>query len=288
MSEPTKQATRKKPAAKKPAAKKPTAKRPAPKGPAATTLRAGAAGPAKKRTIGAVGAAPKRGLPAALVERAEAEVAAKQARMATDARADIALILRRRERIAEDFYDIGEALARLKRPGIAEALGRASFSDVCAKDLSMSLATAEELVSIVAHVRREDAVRMGQTRALALVALANATPEVDTAATLEKATRRLPSGKHLDVTKASTREIQAAAKELRIAARPTTLVRGRTTTAEERAQAAVLQSTLHAAGLTRARVAAVATKPGQEADIRIERLPVSALGKLRAALAKTG
>jgi hypothetical protein len=63
-------------------------------------------------------------LPRALAKRVELQVAAKQARLLKEARADLTLIKRRRARIAEDFYDIGEALLRLKRPGIAEALGR--------------------------------------------------------------------------------------------------------------------------------------------------------------------
>jgi hypothetical protein len=230
----------------------------------------------------------KRKLPLALAKRAEQEVAAKRARIEADGRADVDLILRRQARIAEDFYDIGEALARLKRDGVAEALGRGTFREVCEKDLSMSLTTAEELIAIVTHVPRKDALRMGQARARALIALASATPEADTAASLEKTTRKLPSGKTLDVAKASVRELHAAAKDLRAAAPRAARPKGRTTTPEERARAATLQTALHTAGLARARVAVVATKPGQEADVRIEGVPVSALDKLRAALGKKG
>lgn len=255
------------------------------------------AGSTKKKGAGAASAATKAGgasarvakrsaLPAALAERAEAEVAAKQARLAKDARADIALILRRRERIAEDFYDIGEALVRLKRPGIAEALGRASFREVCAKDLQMSVSAADALVAIVSGVARADALRMGQERALALVTLARATPEADSAKLLENASRKLPSGRAIDVAKASANEIKAAAKELRAAGRTSARPRGRTTTSEERSRAAALQAALHAAGLLGARVTAVATRPGQEASLRIEHVPISATAKLRAALGR--
>jgi len=226
----------------------------------------------------------KAKLPAALAKRAEEEIKAKRSRLEDEARGDIALILRRRERIAEDFYDIGEALLRLKRPGVAEALKRESFKEVCEKDLAMSLASADELIAIVLHVKRRDAVRMGQSRALALVALAKATPEADTAATLATTRRALPSGKHIDVTKASVREIKAAAKEIRGATRSSARPKGRTTTTEERAVASKLEAALHAIGVTRARVTAVATKPGTEADIRIEHVPVSELPKLGAVL----
>lgn len=238
----------------------------------------------KKKSAPAAGAA-KKTLPAALAKRVEAEVAAKQARTAEAARADIDLILRRRERIAEDFYDIGEALSRLKRPGVAEALGRSSFREICEKDLSMSHTVASTLVDIVSGLPRREAVQLGQERALALVSLAKVTSEHDTAAQLARGKRKLPSGKELDLRKASANEIKAAAKELRAAKNTSARPRGRTTTAEERAHAARLEAALHAAGLKRARVTAVATKPGQEADLRIERVPVSGMKALRDALA---
>jgi hypothetical protein len=223
-------------------------------------------------------------LPAALAKRAEQAVAAKRARTAKEARADIALIKRRKKRIAEDFYDIGVALARLKRPGVAEVLGRESFREICEKDLEMSPATADKLVAIVANVAREDALRMGQERALALVALARATPEADSAASLEKAVRKLPSGKKLDVRSASVRDLREAAKDVRDASGKGGRPRGRTTSPAERAEAAKLEAALRKAGLDRARVAAVATKPGQGADLRIERVPVAQLTVFRKAL----
>lgn len=230
--------------------------------------------------------AKKEKLPAALAKRVETEVAAKQTRLAEEARADIAIIRRRRDQISDAFYDMGEALVRLKRPGVAEALGRSSFREICEKDLAMSVTAASSLVAIVSGVPREDALRLGQERALALVALAKVTPEPDTAAHLARMKPKLPSGKRLDISKASANEIKAAAKELRSAKTPAARPRGRTTTPDERSRAARLEESLRAAGLDRARVIAVATRPGQEADLRIERVPMSATKALRAALAK--
>ncbi len=148
----------------------------------------------------------------------------------------------------------------------------------------MSGATAGRLIAIVTQVPREDALRMGQQRAFALAQLANATPEPDTAAQLDSATRKLPSGKRLDLSKASTRDIEAAASEIRAQKAPPR--RGKTTTADERERAAALQSALRAGGLDRARVIAVATKPGQSADVRIDRVPLAQLSALRKALGK--
>lgn len=152
----------------------------------------------------------------------------------------------------------------------------------------MSVATADKLAAVVANVPREDALRMGQERALALVTLARATPEADSATSLEKTVRELPSGKKLDVKKASVRDLREAAKDVRSASAVTSdgkpKPRGRTTSMEERTAAAKLEAALHAAGLDRARVSAVATKPGQGADLRIERVPVAQLATFVKAL----
>lgn len=234
--------------------------------------------PAKKATLAK--------LPAALAERAEQQIKAKQARLAKEARADIALVKRRQTRITEDFYDIGEALVRLKQPGVAEAIGRSTFRELCETDLGMSLSTADRLIAIVTQIPRDEAQRMGQQRALALLDLARATPEADTPAQLETSTRTLPSGKKLAPGQATTREILAAAKELRETKPATGKPRGRTTSAEERALAAELQASLRKAGFDHARVSAVATKPGQGADVRIERVPLADLRALGRAISK--
>lgn len=231
-------------------------------------------------------AAPAKKLPVALAEHAEQQASAKKARLASTAKADIALVRRRQAQITESFYDIGEALVRLKRPEIVKAAGRATFRELCERDLEMSLATADRLVAIVTHVAREDALRMGQQRALALAQLANATPEADSAAQLETKTRKLPSGKRLDLSKASTREIEAATRELRATKPAAKPARGRTTTPQEKETAAALQAALRKNGLERSRVVAVATKPGQPADLRIDRVPVTELAALRRALGK--
>ena len=243
---------------------------------------------AKKPVTTKPATTPKK-LPAALAEQAEKSALAKKERLADAAKADIALIKRRQAQITESFYDIGEAIVRLKRPDMVKAAGYGSFRELCEKALDMSVATADRLVAIVTHVPREDALRMGQQRALALAMLANATPEADSATILETKTRKLPSGKRIDLAKATTREIEAATKELRAqssAGKPSKKApRGRTTTAEEKARAASLQKALREGGLARARVVVVATKPGQPADLRIDRVPVNEIAALRKGLA---
>ncbi len=228
---------------------------------------------------------PKKPLPAALAKRAAEQVAQKRRRLAEEARADIDLIRRRKDEITERFYDIGEALVRLLRPGVAEAAGHASFGELCEKELAMSHSKAKQLVAIVRGVRRGDAVKLGQERAAALLALAEATPEPDSAALLAGADYVLPSGKKLDIARASTGALWDAARELRAARAQATTRRSRglTTTPEERAAAARLERALHDAGLGLARVIPVA-KNRAGAQVRIERVPLAEIDKVRVAL----
>jgi hypothetical protein len=226
----------------------------------------------------------KKTLSPALAKRAAEMAAGKRRRLAEEARADIELIRRRKDEITERFYDIGEALVRLLRPGVAEAIGHESFGALCEKELAMSPTKARQLVAIVRGVKRGDALRWGQDRAAALLALAEAMPEPDAAALLAGTEHRLPSGRTLDLGKASMAALWEAARELR-AARTITTKRGRglTTTPEERAGAARLERALHEAGLPMARVTPVA-KNRAGAQVRIERVPLAEIDKVRIAL----
>lgn len=241
---------------------------------------------AQKKVPGKAGAAEKK-LPAALVENAAKSAAARRERLAAEGRADIALIRERRQRIVEDFYDIGEALVRLRRPGVAEALGHATFADLCRAELEMSPGKASQLIGIVGAVPREKARELGQERAAALVALAHATPEHDTAASLAEATLTLPSGTPLAVGEASARALREAAKEVRQARSGDQEKRGRgtSTTAAERGHATALEKSLHARGIEGARVIAVA-RAGAGATVRIERVPLAELGVLGEVIAE--
>jgi hypothetical protein len=240
----------------------------------------------KKSTPAPPGEA-RRAMPAPLVERAHEAVKAKRSRLVEEARADIALIHRRRQEITESFFDIGEALERLQPPEMAEVLGYSNFAELCEKELAMSPSKARQLIAIARGVKRSDAVLWGQDRAAALLALAEATPEPDSAALLAGAAYQLPDGKTLDVGKAPTAAIWEAAKMLRASRSAKTEKRGRglTTTAEERAAAARIERAFQDAGLTSARVVAVArNKAG--AMVRIERVPLAEVDKVRLALAK--
>lgn len=227
--------------------------------------------------------APPTKVPAALATRVAAEVTAKSDRATAAAREDVALIRRRRADITEGFFEIGEALARLKAKG-AKALGYDSFAALCTAELDLSLTHADRLVSLVTRVGRSDAVRLGQDRSAALIELSDAIPKGPAPTALESARLKLPDGKTFRVDKATTRQIREAAKAIRAARPDGKASRGRTTTVEERAFAATLQARLREKGLAAAKVTVVATRAGHPADLRIAGVAIDAVAKLRAAL----
>jgi hypothetical protein len=226
----------------------------------------------------------KNKLPAALAKRALAKAEAAEKRLLRQALDDISLIRRKQRDIADAFFEIGEALARLRKDPIPKLLHRSGFGELCEVDLEISVERAGLLIEIAERVRREDAVRWKQEKTVALLALANATPEHDTPGMLAVEKLRTPDHRPFDPEKTSARRIKEFAKVLR-ADRGTGSVRGRTTTVEERKLARALLRELHAQGLDESSVAAVATKPGAISKLRIE-LPIDRLSTLRVAIGK--
>ena len=221
-----------------------------------------------------------------LAARATAAASAKTKRLHAEARSLLSLIARRKKEITEAFYDIGEALTRLKSRDLVSALGRATFAEVCTLDAGISAATAERLVAIATTMTREQALAMGQKKAMAMITLAAATPEDDTAVGLyRRKSVALPGGKNVSPRSASANAIEEAATAIRHQRRAVAPAagkpgRGRTTTNEERTFAALLERRLHQLGVERALVTAVATKPGQSADLRFEHIPAADIDKL--------
>ena len=217
-----------------------------------------------------------RAMPGALVKRAVGLAAAKRARLVKESRSLIALVKRRIDEVADRFYDMGVALRRLREPEMLDALG-IDFEQLCKKHLGLSASLAEKLVHVVSSMTREQAIAMGQSKAIAMAAVAAATPDDDRPAALFAGGElRTPRGKKIDPRKASVREIERVAKEIRQAHAARGARRGRTTTDAERDYAARLEEALRGLGLARVRVTAVATKPGQPSDLRIEHLPIAA------------
>lgn len=225
----------------------------------------------------------KAKVPSGLVKNAAKVSARALANLARRAHADISLIKARKADIADAFYDIGEALVRLRARGVPEALGYPNFETLCEREVGLRETQVGVLIDIVTRLTREQAVAMGQSKAAAFARLAEATPTADTPAALYRRGVRTPSGK--TITKASsTRAIDEASKEFRQAAHGSKRGRGRTTTPEERAVAAGIERKLHAAGVKTAKVRALATVPGKEANLRIDGVPVSQRNRIAKAL----
>jgi hypothetical protein len=216
-----------------------------------------------------------KALPAALARRAVAASSAKIARLLDEATRDIALIKRRRAEIADAFYDIGEALVRLKRREVVAAMGCRSFAELCEKHVAISATQAERLIDIAENMTREAAIAVGSTKAASLVALARATPADDTAAQLMAHGVRV-HGKKLDVAHASARAIATATAQVRTRA----VKRGRSVSKSEHAEVHALVRRLADAGVDDARVIAKAGHVGAGArvaiDIAIADLPLLA------------
>ncbi|WP_437310232.1 hypothetical protein [Sorangium sp. So ce388] len=128
------------------------------------------------------------------------------------AQALLELIERRKARIAEDFYEIGEALRELQRKKLYLALGHASFGEMLKARNLMGLTQAKKLIGVVAALPRDRALALGPEKAYALTRYTAATPEVDTPAWLLDQGATV-AGKSLE--EISVRELAAEAGKVR-------------------------------------------------------------------------
>ena len=123
----------------------------------------------------------------------------------------VALVVRRKVDIAEAFYDIGLALRDLLRKKLYAALGHASFDDLLTKRKVFGPSAAYQLIEIVDHYTRDQALTIGSAeKAYALSRYAAATKESDPPATLLTSGVRV--GKERDpvpVSELSVRDLEA-------------------------------------------------------------------------------
>ena len=152
----------------------------------------------------------------ALARVAAEKKAAALKRKKARAEALIALILRRKARIVDDFYDIGEALRVILREKLYESLGYASFEALLTARELLGISQATKLIAVVEQVPREQAVRLGSEKAYALVSYAGATPAADSPASLVADDARI-DGK--PVSSSSSRDLLAATRKVRAAVR---------------------------------------------------------------------
>lgn len=227
----------------------------------------------------------KTKLPAALVANAARAATRKAERIKKEATSDVALVKRRKADVAESFYDIGLALTRLQRPEAFAALGYPSFEALCKTEFGFAAAQALRLIAIPAAMTRDDARAMGQSKAIALLGLASATPEADTATSLFRKKRvALPDGGTLSPKKASAREIERASGAIRRASGTAKDGRGRRIDPAATRAAAAIQAALGPESVIDVR--AVAGAPGKVSTLRFEGVTVALLADLAAALKK--
>lgn len=189
---------------------------------------------------------------ALLARRMEHGASAKIARTVAEARRDIAFVRRRRAEVAEAFYDIGEALVRLRRRDVVSAMGCRSFAELCQTHVGISPAQATRFVDIVTNMSRDEALALGVSKASSLTALARAGAKDATVTDLLRHGARV-SGTVVDVKKATVRAIVRAAAGAR-AANGVVLRGGVAVTEKERATCAALERALRRAGAEDVRV----------------------------------
>jgi hypothetical protein len=158
----------------------------------------------------------KKGGKASALSKAKDEAGLRRAKESRRASELLALIARRKARIVEDFYDIGEALRELFHKELYRALGHRSFEAMLKAHDVMSATQARKLITLVERIPRAEALALGQEKAYALVSYTTATPEPDVPAELARADAKI-GGKKL--SKVSVRGLEAAAKQARGRAR---------------------------------------------------------------------
>ena len=156
---------------------------------------------------------PASKLDKSLVENAAAVARRSAERRREEAQSLVDLIRRRMGAIAEAFFDIGEALNKLRHEKMFGALGFATFRALVEGELGLSIAQAYKLMEIAARVPRPEAVALGPSRSAALLQLARSTPEPDSIVTLLRDGVTLPGRKgRVDLRQLSTRELLRAAR----------------------------------------------------------------------------
>jgi hypothetical protein len=83
----------------------------------------------------------------------------------------VTIIQQGRLRIDEAFYDMGLAFRALQRRPVLDVLGVTSFDELCRTVLRISASFARQLVAVVERMSRDEALALGESRAIAIVAI---------------------------------------------------------------------------------------------------------------------
>ncbi|MBI2393752.1 MAG: hypothetical protein HYV09_29540 [Deltaproteobacteria bacterium] len=199
--------------------------------------------------------------------------AAKAAAPAAVKRAEelLSLIERRKARIAEDFFEIGQALLELQKKKLYVALGYPSFAAMLSGRDVMSVRTAEKLIEIAESVPRRRALELGAEKAYALSRLVAATPELDSIDSVLESGIQIGKKKQ-PVAGLSSRQIEETARAVRKTS-------GKRDAREVEASKAArtLQAAARSAGARGALAVASRGKGGFQVELRVATEHVEAL-----------
>lgn len=128
-----------------------------------------------------------------------------------------AYIQRRKARVVEDFFDIGQALHELQEKKLYAVLGYDNMRAMVEAEDLVSMTQATKLIAIARAYPREEALALGLERAYLLIRYAEVTPEVDSPRVLvetnakigRRPIRELP----VSALKEATRAAQQRAKK---------------------------------------------------------------------------
>ncbi|MBW2461789.1 MAG: hypothetical protein JRH11_09090 [Deltaproteobacteria bacterium] len=162
----------------------------------------------------------------------------------------IADIAARRERIAEDFYEIGLNLQKLSRSQVYRAMGYDSFDALLTGRRLMARVQAFKLITVVEAYPKAIALSLGVEVGYALVRFTAATPAPDVARRLAQSNAMIDGKRVKSMTVADLRN---ATKRVTAAPRPTDA------------------DTRHARGIARTLQAMMRRRGAPSATVRAER-----------------
>lgn len=121
-------------------------------------------------------------------------------------------VKKRRQRIADDFYEIGVALRKLARPRMYRALGYATFEELVTGRRLCSRVQAFKLMQVAAAFPKKQALELGVEKAYALVRYVEATPAADVARELAARDARVAGKPIAAITVSELREATRAVR----------------------------------------------------------------------------
>lgn len=182
-------------------------------------------------------------------------------------------IVRRKQRIAEEFYDLGLELVEFKRKGYyRKVYGYPTLSAFLDGFGLYSSTQARKLMKIVQSMPRERAIKLGVEKAYASAVLVDATPEDDTAEEIFTRGRKIAGKKP---SKASVRDFTEETKAVRAKAKPRHVRTEQERRADDEAERGIakLRALLAKVGLERVTI----ELGGDEAMIHISRPQLAVL-----------